>query len=61
MKNPHSGTSPKPHSSFNPHLYNPHLVGPAITLWKTNSSLLKMAIEIVDLHSKNGDVPVRKL
>jgi hypothetical protein len=28
-----------------------------ITLWQTNRLLLKMAIEIVDLSSKNADFP----
>ena len=28
-----------------------------VTLWKTNSLLLKIAIEIVDLPIKNGDFP----
>ena len=31
------------------------------TLWQTNSFLLKMAIEIVDLRIKHGDFPVRYL
>ena len=32
-------------------------VGINYTLWYTNSLLLKMAIEIVDLPIKNGDFP----
>ena len=31
------------------------------TLWQTNSLLLEMAIEIVDLAINNGDFPVLKL